>query len=139
MGGGGGGALIGAEFASKEPGIGGGGGGALDVRGGGGGAFPVGIGGAGGGGALGVDGLPNPGDLAFWSSSIALKGRGGAMVPNSMLANCLADPPVGRSSSSSSLSELLFDEVESKADQSSESSGRWREGRGPLSTAAAID
>lgn len=55
-------------------------------------------------------------------SSIALKGRGGAMVPNSMLANCLALPPPARSSSSSS------DESNSEpaADQSS-SSGRARD------------
>jgi hypothetical protein len=55
------------------------------------------------------------------SSSMALRGRGGAMVPNKILASCLALPPPGWSSSSSEESNS-----EPAADQSSSSSGRAR-------------
>lgn len=152
--GGGGGAPGGADPLSNDPGIGGGGGGgaggaAVVGIGGGGGAPKLGIGGGGGGalgapsrsdgggiggaegGADGVDGLPNAGDLEL--SSIADNGLGGAMVPNSMEANCLALPPVGLSSLSSS-EELS--PVESTTDHSS-SSGRWREGREPVGVAVS--
>jgi hypothetical protein len=47
--------------------------------------------GGGGGGAIGLA-CTGVTDL---SSSIALRGRGGAMVPNKMLASCLALPPPG--------------------------------------------
>lgn len=150
---------------SKEPGIGGGGGAALVGIGGGGGASPVGIGGGGGapklgigggggGGALGpssllegggmggagsgaegVVGLPRAGDLDL--SSIADNGLGGAMVPNSIEASCFALPPVGLSSSLSSLSEELSS-VESTTDHSS-SSGRWRDGREPVGVEVSGD
>ena len=135
--GGGGGAPAGLP---KEPGRGGEGGAALVGMGGGGGAPKLGIGGGGrgalssledggiggaGGGAEGVDGLPKPGDLDL--SSMADNGLGGAMVPNNIEASCLALPPVGLSSSLSSLSEELSS-VESTTDHSS-SSGRWRDGR----------
>lgn len=102
------------------PGKGGGGGGA------GGGCVPVPNGMC---GADGVDGLPKPlpvvvGDLAV---SMALRGRGGAMVPKRMEASCLALPPTGRSSSS----EEEGSSLESTTDHSS-SSGRTREGREPV-------
>lgn len=120
-------------------GMGGGGGApALGMGGAGGGApakapakaDPEGIGGGGGApplsieGADGVEGL-SIGVLDLSFSSIAERGRGGAMVPNRMEARCLALPPVGWSVSSSELS------VESTTDHSS-SSGRTREGRWPL-------
>lgn len=53
-------------------------------------------------------------------SSIALNGRGGAIVPNKMLASCLALPPAALSSSSEELSD-------SATDQSSSSSGLARD------------
>lgn len=95
------------------PGKGGGGGG-----GAGGGATPA---PKGTWGADGVDGLA-VGDLAV---SMALRGRGGAMVPKRMEASCLALPPVGRASSSE---EESGSSLESTTDHSS-SSGRTREGR----------
>lgn len=58
---------------------------------------------------------------------MALRGRGGAMVPKRMEASCLALPPVGRASSSEESGESL----ESTTDHSS-SSGRTREGREPV-------
>lgn len=140
--GGGGGAPIpgiGGGGGAPMLGIGGGGGApALGMGGGGGGALgdappkaePEGIGGGGGvpvlsiGGADGVEGL-STGVLGISFSSIAERGRGGAMVPNRMEARCLALPPVGWSISSSESS------VESTTDHSS-SSGRTREGRWPL-------
>lgn len=120
-------------------GIGGGGGTpTLGMGGGGGGALgdappkadPEGIGGGGGVATLsvactdGVEGL-STGVLGLSCSSIAERGRGGAMVPNRIEARCLALPPVGWSFSSSESS------VESTTDHSS-SSGRTREGRWPL-------
>lgn len=123
-GGGGGGAL-----GAPDPGIGGGGGASVPGIGGGGGgadgAPKLGIGG-GGGGALGapealssVESKP-PGigaDRVFGSCtgvcgllSIADRGLGGAIVPKSRDASCLAEPPVGPSSSSlSSLSDPAAD------------------------------
>lgn len=52
---------------------------------------------------------------------MALRGRGGPMVPNRILASCFALPPPARSSSES---ESLSD---SATDQSSSSSGRVRD------------
>ena len=120
-------------------GIGGGGGAPVDGIGGGGGggaagaastlsSKPPGIGGAGEGdmtalgGPAGLVGLATEG-----LSSIAERGRGGAIVPNSIDASCLALPPVGLSGPSSS-SE---DEVESTTDHSS-SSGLARDTRPPV-------
>ncbi len=100
IGGGGGGGAAGGPSLSKAPGIGGGGGG--DIAG------------------AGLEGLSRD-----FLSSMADKGRGGAMVPKSMEASCFALPPVGTASSSSSSSE------ESTTDHSS-SSGRAREGRFPV-------
>ena len=136
------------------PGGGGGGaGGAFGIPGGGGGggaagAPDEGIGGGGGAAGGGPSSSKLPGIteadggekavLGIWGvgllglsvnflSSIADKGLGGAIVPNSIDASCFALPPVGFSASSSS-SE---DEVESTTDHSS-SSGRIREGRLPV-------
>ena len=67
----------------------------------------------------------------LFSSSMAERGRGGAIVPKSMDASCLADPPVGTASSSSSSDESS---VESTTDHSS-SSGRARDGRDPVGVA----
>lgn len=136
-GGGGGGGIPGAPV----PGIGGGGGGnpgaAPDGIGGGGGAPNVGIGGGGGGGpegsskafSLNAPGMGGGGgggaegaaDTGARSCtgvcgllSIADNGRGGAMVPKSRDANCLAEPPVGASSSSlSCLSDPASDQSSS--------------------------
>lgn len=119
--GGGGGGIPGALM----PGIGGGGGGdpgaPIGGIGGGGGAPLVGIGGGGGGadgasnsfspnepGIGGGGGGAEGGDTAVdrsWTGvcgllSIAESGLGGAIVPKSRDASCLADPPVGASSSS---------------------------------------
>lgn len=52
-----------------------------------------------GGGGGGSSGAPEAG-ADSWTGvsgllSIADKGLGGAMVPNKMEANCLADPPLG--------------------------------------------
>lgn len=77
-------------------------------------------------GADGVAGLSLTGVLVLSLSSMAERGRGGAMVPNRMEARCLALPPVVRSGSSSDESS-----VESTTDHSS-SSGRTREGRWPV-------
>ena len=109
MGGGRGGGAPGAT-SPLEGGIGG-------AVGGGGGAEPE---------ATGVDGLPTAGDLGL--SSMADRGRGGAIVPKRIEASCFALPPVGLSSPSPS-EELSS--VESMTDHSS-SSGRCREGRGPV-------
>ena len=131
----------GAGGAPDIPGGGGGGGGADgapdDGIGGGGGAAgggPAssklpGMEDAGGGDSaeLGVEGGGLDGLSVDFLSSIADKGRGGAIVPNSMDASCFALPPVGLSASPSSSEE----EVESTTDQSS-SSGRTREGRLPV-------
>lgn len=106
IGGGGGGAAGGWPSSSKLPGMAGAGGGED-------GAFDV--------GTVGLIGLSDD-----FLSSIADSGRGGAMVPNSIEASCLALPPVGFSASSSS-SE---DEVESTPHSSS--SGRTLEGRLPV-------
>lgn len=109
-GGGGGGAVGGRSSAEpKLPGIGGGGGGDI-------GAPVLGVGGA------GLDGLSPD-----FFSSVADSGLGGAIVPNSIDANCFALPPVGFSGPSSP-SE---DEAESTTDHSS-SSGRMRDGRFPV-------
>ena len=64
-----------------------------------------GIGGAGGGEDMPADaGAGEPGfELGL---SMLLSGRGGAIVPNKMEANCLAEPACGVLSSSSSSSEL---------------------------------
>lgn len=88
-------------------------------------------GGAGGGGG-GVTGFSctGVGDLeGDLLSSMALRGRGGPMVPNRMLASCFALPAPVRSSSSddeSSLSEPSTDQLSS--------SGRARDlrSRGPV-------
>lgn len=117
-GGGGGGAPVGAA-----PGGGGGGGGGAD------GASKVPFvsgaagGGGGGGGGAGDAGLSWTGVADFEGdlSSMALRGRGGPMVPNNILASCFALPPPGWSSSSE---ESLSD---SATDQSSSSSGRARD------------
>ena len=96
--------------------------------------------GGGGGGAEGpasnldVDGdrvdepamLSGLGVLGDFFSSMADRGRGGPMVPNSIEANCFALPPVGRSSSSSEES------FESSTTDHSSSSGRTRDGRAPV-------
>ena len=76
---------------------------------------------------LGVRGAGLVGLSVDFLSSIADRGRGGAIVPKSMEASCFALPPVGLFVSSSS-SE---DEVESTTDHSS-SSGRTRDGRLPV-------
>lgn len=126
-------------------GAGGGAGGAAGGAGGGGGSRPestpgdaavAGAGGGGGGGGglpLGTAGFPTgsaglgetsgTGVAGFEGdfSSIALRGRGGAIVPNRILASCFALPPPGRSSSSSESSKS-----DPAADQSS-SSGRARD------------
>jgi hypothetical protein len=145
MGGGGGGGDMGASIAPdsgggflgdavlwpKDPGNGGGGGddGAVSPTGGPGGG---GCGGGTGGAALEVDGIGGDVDGVIARSpfgvgafsSMADRGRGGPMVPNSSEASCFALlPPVGRSSSSSEESA-----AESTTDHSS-SSGRTREGR----------
>ena len=140
---------------------GGGTGGAIEGAGGGGGGASAsalkpgatGAGGGGGGGGMvvgtesasaasaagaGITGLSWTGvdDFDGVLSSMALKGRGGAMVPNKMLASCFALPPPGRSSSSSS------DESKSDpaADQSSSASGRTRDLRsnGPGTVKAGL-
>lgn len=72
--------------------------------------------------AEGVEGL-STGVFDLSLSSAADCGLGGAMVPKSMEASCLALPPAPRSGSSSDESS-----VESTTDHSS-SSGRMREGR----------
>lgn len=64
---------------------------------------------------IGVEGL------LVDSLSIALKGRGGAIVPKRMLASCLALPPPRGSSSSSS------DSLSESAPDQSSSSGRRRD------------
>lgn len=127
-GGGGGGGIEGAP-APGGGGGGGGGGGTADGAGDGEMESPgleiAGTGGrvtgGGGGGATGLSCTGVADFEADLSSSMALRGRGGAMVPNRMLASCLALPPVGRSSSSSDESAS-----EPAADQSSSSSGRAR-------------
>lgn len=121
MGGGGGGAL---GKDSKEPGIGGGGGGPA-------GASEIIPGLDGGEGEIGV--CLGPEDVGDFLSSIADRGRAGAMVPNSIEASCFALPPVGRSSSSSSEESP----VESAIDHSS-SSGRTRDGRLPVGVDESI-
>ena len=115
MGGGGGGeAVVDSRFGgSKLPGMGGGGNGEVGT--------PI----------LGVGGPGLEGLSIDLLSSIADKGRGGAMLPKSIDANCLALPPVGFSGPSSSSDE----EVESTTDHSS-SSGRTREGRWPVGVEA---
>lgn len=118
MGGGGGG--------PSEPGIGGGGGAPPAGIGGGGGAPPSGIGGGGGAPPAGMGGggggEAGEGDVGLESLfSMADIGRGGAMVPNRIDASCLALPPVGPWSSSSSSS------LDSTTDQSSSSEGLARE------------
>ena len=122
-GGGGGGGAGGAP----DDGMGGGGGGAAD--GGPSSSKLPGMEGVGGKekAALGVGRPGLVGLSADLLSSIADNGRGGAVVPNSIDASCLALPPVGLSASSS----LSEDEVESTTDHSS-SSGRIREGRLPV-------
>ena len=138
--------------ALGTPGGGGGGAGGAPGRpegggGGGGGAAGAPVDGIGGGGGTAGGGPPSSklpgieeaieGDKAAcgagvlglsvaFLSSMADKGLGGAIVPNSMDASCFALPPVGFSVASSS-SE---DEVESTTDQSS--SGRARERRVPV-------
>ena len=110
--GGGGGALGGASLSSKPPGMAGAGGGGGDVN-------VVAVLGVGWSGLMGLS--------TDFLSSIADRGLGGAIVPNSIEASCFALPPVGFSASSSS-SE---DEVESTTDHSS-SSGRTLDGRCPV-------
>ena len=61
-------------------------------------------------------GLPKAGNCGF--SSIADSGRGGAIVPKSIDASCLALPRSGRSGSSSSEDE---EPLESTTDHSSSS------------------
>lgn len=129
-------------------------GGAAGGAGGGGGGIPespagAGAGGGGGGGgiALGAAGSSVSAGLGEASCtgvadcegdllSIALNGRGGAMVPNRMLASCFALPPPGFSSSSSESSKS-----DPAADQSS-SSGRARDfcsnGLAPVKAGLAI-
>ena len=145
-GGGGGGGAGGAALGGIPVGGGGGGGGAVgasDGGSGGGGGAPVdGMGGAGGGapseGSEGGGGDDSPdvpgveigGGLTGLSidflSSMAERGRGGAMVPKSMDANCFALPPVGFSGPSSS-----SEDSDSAADHSS-SSGLIRVARLPV-------
>lgn len=142
-GGGGGAGMAGGAGGPLEVGIGGGGGASEPGIGGGGGAVVEGIGGAGGGTATGrlSDSSSNApgmggateGDDGFCVgivalvglstdliSSIAESGRGGAMVPNSIEASCLALPPVTWSGPSSSSEE----DVESTTDHSSSSCRR---------------
>lgn len=125
-GGGGGGGAEGAPFAGIGGGAGAAAGGQLSAE-----SNVPGIGGAGGGdiGApvLGVGGAGLDRLSTDFLSSIAESGLGGAIVPNSIDANCFALPPVGFSGPSSS-SE---DEAESTTDHSS-SSGRVRDGRLPV-------
>lgn len=139
---------IGGGGGAPPVGIGGGGGAPPVGIGGGGGAPPVGIGGGkaapkdgiGGGGGGGENarvaslstslpsGLVSPGLLrppepplgVSCPVAVALNGRGGPMLPKSMLASCFAEPPVGASGPSSS-----DEDAESTTDQSS-SSGRTR-------------
>lgn len=108
-GGGGGRGAVGSSSSSKVPGMEVGGGGDMAVA------------------VLGVRGAGLVGLSVDFLSSIADRGRGGAIVPKSMEASCFALPPVGLFVSSSS-SE---DEVESTTDHSS-SSGRTRDGRLPV-------
>ena len=144
-GGGGGGTGIpvaggGEKESSPDPGIGGGGGAPEEGMGGGGGAAIEGIGGGGGGSVVGgwpmlssklpcIDGMLE-GDMGVsmatagviglstvFFSSIAERGRGGAIVPNSIDASCFALPPVTLSGPSSSSEE----DVESTTDHSSSS------------------
>lgn len=136
---------IGGGAGGPAPGGGGGGGGGapgapIPGIGGGGGAPVLGIGG-GGGGAAGAPAL-GAGDWAVGDvtpgltgekarvSSAAERGRGGAMVPNSIEASWRAFPAPGPSSSSdeSSRSEPTTDH--------SSSSGRTREGLAPVGLAA---
>ena len=130
-GGGGGGGALGAT--ARGPGIGGGAGGPEGTE------VELGIGGGGGAGGVFVSGIDEVGgDMNGVSirstfgvvgdllSSMAESGRvGGAIVPNSIEASCLALPPVSCSVSSSEESS-----VESTTDHSS-SSGRTRDGRLP--------
>lgn len=109
IGGGGGGGAVGISSSSKVPGMEGGGGGDMAVA------------------VLGVRDAGLVGLSVDFLSSIADRGRGGAIVPKSMEASCFALPPVGLFVSPSS-SE---DEVESTTDHSS-SSGRTRDGRLPV-------
>lgn len=129
------GAGIGGAGGAPELGKGGGGGGADGAPeggggGGGGGAAGAPLDGAGGGGA-GGGGTADSNALALSCDSctgvagllsMADIGRGGAIVPNKIEANCLADPPAGGSSSSSL--EASFSEP--AADHES-SSGRRRD------------
>jgi hypothetical protein len=134
---------LGPALPAPAPAPGGGGGGATGAPpgGGGGGGGPLGApspgiggaGGAGGGGGLAVSNPPVPegvsgtgvaGLLPVSARSIALNGRGGAIVPNRIEASCFADPApagAGPSSSESSCSEPAADH------SSSSSSGRRRE------------
>lgn len=101
IGGGGGGGAEGTPL----PGIGGGGGG--EVIGAGASTLGIGGGGGGGGGAIGDAALTATGLAVDDSLPAADRGRGGAIVPNSIEASWAALPPPGRSSSdSSSLSSL---------------------------------
>ena len=127
---------IGGGGGAPESGNGGGGGGADGAPeggggGGGGGAVGAPLDGTGGGGA-GGGGAADSNALALFCESctgvagllsMADIGRGGAIVPNKIEANCFADPPAG-GSSSSSLEASSFSEP--AADHES-SSGRRRD------------
>lgn len=125
MGGGGGGALGEAPApVENAAAIGGGGGGGAE-------GAPVvekdGVGGEATNGDSGRSALA-VGVVGDFLSSMAERGRGGAMVPKSMDASCFALPPVGRPFSSSESEESS---VESTTDHSS-SSGRTRDRRDPV-------
>lgn len=121
-GGGGGGGAEGASMPGMPAGGGGGGGGGggavatallLSDTAGGGGADK-----GGGGGAIGLC-WTGVADFEDGFSSVALRGRGGPIVPKRILASCLALPPPGRSLSLSEDSPVS----DSTSDQSY-SSGR---------------